>query len=34
MRCTDFGVVPIQRAYAPTSSFTTPTSSALEGRII
>ena len=28
------GVVPIQRAYAPTSSLTTPTSSALEGRII
>ena len=30
-RCS--GCVPIQRAYAPTSSLTTPTSSALDGRM-
>src|SRR5262245_7269102 len=34
MRCAGPGAVPIQRAYAPTSSLTTPTSSALDGRIM
>src|SRR5687767_15288978 len=32
MRCVAAGVVPIHRAYAPTSSLTMPTSRALEGR--
>src|SRR4051812_9501021 len=32
MRCALPGTLPIQRAYAPTSNFTMPTSSSLDGR--